>query len=173
MLDRLDADHDGTVSRSEVRAAAGRKYDLIASKNGGHVTSVALSGRLTKDALQDIQAADAKKGGNAEPDSVTRNLYLAQADKAFGEAHIMKKGDATPGEESLTLGELSAPSAKNSSTCYNKGSRSYIAHLPRFSAPWFPLLVRHRLVRASIEGKSTWKRLSWVLDNARRLELAS
>ena len=94
MLDRLDADHDGTVSRSEVRAAAGRKYDLIASKNGGHVTSVALSGRLTKDALQDIQATDAKKGGNAEPDSVTRNLYLAQADKAFGEAHIMKKGDA-------------------------------------------------------------------------------
>ena len=113
MMERLDADHDGTVSRAEVRAAAGRKYDLIASKNGGHVTSVALSGRLTKDALQDIQTTDAKKGGNVEPDSVSRDLYLAQAEKAFDEAHIMKTSDAKPNDDALTLGELSAPSAKN------------------------------------------------------------
>lgn len=106
MFERLDSDHDGTISRSEVTVAAGKKYDLIASKNHGHVTSIALSGRLSKGALQDIENSNSSHP-SAEPDSVSREQYLSQADKAFDEARIDKEGD------SLDLGELGAPSARN------------------------------------------------------------
>ena len=113
MMERLDTNHDGKVSREEVRAAAGRKFDLIASKNGGHVTSVALSGRLSQGALGDIQKADASKGAGAEPDSVSRDQYVTQADKAFTGAHLQNADDAKSESAALSLGELSAPTGKD------------------------------------------------------------
>ena len=113
MFDRLDTDHDGTISRSEITAAAGKKYDLIASKNGGHVTLLNLGGRLSKDATQDVTKADEAKGKKADSDDVTRDQYLAQADKAFDKARSGKSVDGGSHNDGLTMRELSAPAAED------------------------------------------------------------
>ncbi len=113
MFDRLDTDHDGTISRSEVIAAAGRKYDLIASKNGGHVTTLALGGRLSKGGIQDITKKDESQSRKADPDSVSREQYIAQAEKAFDQAKFGKPSGNRSKDDNLTMGEMSAPSAED------------------------------------------------------------
>ncbi len=112
MLERVDSNHDGTVSRAEVIAAAGRKYDLIASRNGGHVTLLALGGRLSKDSVQSITKSDESKSRTADPDSVTREQYIEQAEGAFDQAKFGKPGGNRSKDDNLTLGEMSAPAAE-------------------------------------------------------------
>ena len=113
MFDRLDTDHDGTISRAEVIAAAQRKYDLIASKNAGHVTLLALGGRLSNSAIQDVTKADEAKSRKADPDDVSRDQYVAQAEKAFDKANSGNPHDSRSKDDGLSMGELSAPAAED------------------------------------------------------------
>ena len=113
IFDRLDTDHDGTVSRSEVIAAAERKYDLIASRNGGHVTLLALGGRLSNGAIQDVTKADESQSKKADPNSVTREQYVTQTEKAFDKAKYGKPSKDKSKDDSLTMGEMSAPAAED------------------------------------------------------------
>ena len=111
MFTRLDADKDGSVSRDEARAAAGRKYDVIASKNGGHVTTIALSGRVSKPDLDELHKDAA--AADANPSDVSRDQYLALVDKAFTAANTKKKPDGSPANATLTSDELSSPTGKD------------------------------------------------------------
>lgn len=113
IFQRLDADHDGSISRQEVVAAAGRKYDLIASRNGGRVTLLDLGGRLSKQGVESITGADEAKSRKANPDGVSREQFVEQAERAFDQAKFGKPGKDRSKDDALTLGELSAPSAEN------------------------------------------------------------
>lgn len=111
MFSRLDTDKDGSVSRDEALAAAGRKFDLIASKNGGHVTTIALSGRVSKPDLDELHKDAAR--ADADPSEVSRERYLALVDKAFTAANTKKKSDGSLANEALTSDELGSPAGKD------------------------------------------------------------
>ena len=106
IMDRVDADSDHKLSLAEARAAAGRRYDLIKSKNGGRVTMLQLGGRLVP--------ADLKFAGLAASltTPVSRENYLSLVDHFFDEARTDRKAGDPPGSGSLVVDSLSSPAGK-------------------------------------------------------------
>ena len=106
IISRVDKDGDHKLSLSEVREAADRRYDLIKSKNGGHVTLLQLGGRLV---AADLKAFNGKPSIEA---SVTKEEYLALVSKFFDEADARRKPGDPPGTGKLDVNELSSDAGK-------------------------------------------------------------
>ena len=106
IMDRVDADGDKTLSLAEVRAAAAKRYDLIRSKNGGHVTMLQLGGRLVP---ADLKTAGGPSGLSA---AVSKDEYLALASKFFDAADAKRTQSDAPGSGKLDVEELESPAGK-------------------------------------------------------------
>ena len=106
IMARVDTDGDHKLSLAEVRAAAGRRYDLIQSRNGGHVTMLQLGGRMVP--------ADLKVVGKKPvvTTAVTKDEYLALVGKYFDEAAGGRKPGDTPGSGQLSGDDLITDSGK-------------------------------------------------------------
>ena len=85
VMSRVDTDGDSTLSLAEVRSAAARRYDLIKSKNGGHVTMLQLGGRL---APADLKLIGSTPGIST---AVSKEDYLTLASKFFDMADAKRK----------------------------------------------------------------------------------
>lgn len=103
---RVDKDGDKKLSLAEVRAAAAGQYDLIKSKNGGRVTMLQLGGRLLP---VDLKAVSATPGVTTP---VSKDQYLALADRFFDEADVRRKAGDQPGSGKLDMDELGSPAGK-------------------------------------------------------------
>ena len=106
ILSRVDTDGDKTLSLSEVRSAAAKRYDLMKSKNNGRVTQLQLGGRAS---TKDTQAIGLGSGLETE---VSKEKYLALADKFFDEADARRKPGDAPGSGTLDAEELESPAGK-------------------------------------------------------------
>ena len=106
IMERVDADGNHKLSLDEAHAAAGRRYDLIKSKNGGRVTMLQLGGRIVP--------ADLKLVGIAPSltTPVSRQDYLALVDRFFGDARTDRKTGDSPGLGRLSIDDLSTPAGK-------------------------------------------------------------
>ena len=106
IMSRVDANKDGQLSLSEVRTAAGNRYDLIRSKNG-HVTMLQLGGRIVPADLKAIS----KQSPGVES-AVSKEDYLALAEIFFDRADVKRKAGDAPGSGTLNIGELSSADGK-------------------------------------------------------------
>ena len=106
IISRVDTNGDHKLSLAEVRAAAARRYDLIKSKNGDHVTMLQLGGRLVP---ADLKAVGGIPGVSTQ---VSKEQYLALVDKFFGEADARRKPGDPHGAGKLDVDELSSPAGK-------------------------------------------------------------
>ena len=106
IMSRVDTDKDKLLSLSEVRKAAGDRWDLIERKNG-RVTMLQLGGRLVP--------ADLKEIGKQSPGvetAVSKQEYLALAEAFFDKADTNKKAGAAKGSGMLDLDELGSTAGK-------------------------------------------------------------
>lgn len=106
IIARVDKDGDHKLSLSEVRAAAAGRYDLIKSKNGGHVTMLQLGGRMVP---ADLKAVDKKADVTT---SVSKDEYLELVGKYFDAADGRRKPGDAPGTGQLGIDELSSEAGK-------------------------------------------------------------
>ena len=106
IISRVDTDGDRKLSLSEVRAAAGRRYELIRGKNGGHVTMLQLGGRMVPADLK------AFTGTPSVSTSVSKDEYLALVTKFFDEANTRRKPGDALGSGELDVDDLSSDAGK-------------------------------------------------------------
>ena len=106
IMSRVDTDKDKLLSLSEVRKAAGDRWDLIERKNG-RVTMMQLGGRLVPSDLKEI----GKPSPGVET-TVSKQEYLALAEMFFDKADTNKKAGAAKGSGMLDLDELGSTAGK-------------------------------------------------------------
>jgi Ca2+-binding EF-hand superfamily protein len=90
-LERLDTDHDGTVSLDEAKKAAETMFNKLDRDHDGTLTSRELRGRLS---AQEFAAADTDKDG-----TISKDEYLAVVEQRF-------KAADTDSDGTLTVREL-------------------------------------------------------------------
>ena len=106
IISRVDTNGDRKLSLAEVRAAAGRRYDLIKEKNGGRVTMLQLGGRLVP---ADLKAV----GGTPSVETaVSKDEYLDLVGKFFDEADARRKPGDAAGAGQLDVDELGSTAGK-------------------------------------------------------------
>ena len=107
IMSRVDTDKDKQLSWSEVRIAAGNRYDLIQSKNGGRVSMLQLGGRIVPSDLKQV----GKQSPSVES-PVSKEEYLALAKFFFDKADVKHQQSDAPGSGTLDIGELSSADGK-------------------------------------------------------------
>ena len=107
IMSRVDTNKDGELSWSEVRIAAGNRYDLIQSKNGGRVTMLQLGGRIVP---SDLKQTGKQSPGVESP--VSKEEYLSLAETFFDKADVKRKPGDAPGSGTINIGELSSADGK-------------------------------------------------------------
>ena len=124
IMSRVDTDGDRKLSLAEVRAAAGRRYDLIESKKNGYVTVLQLGGRLVPADLKDV-------GDTVGTGTVVRNdQYLALVDKFFDEADARRKPGDPAGSGQFGIDELGSAAARSLLACFSSSAAETRRSLP-------------------------------------------